>query len=343
MSRQRLAAIVLAAAILTLPAGLAVAGGTINSVPDWHQPCLIGAPNGPDNGAAPAVGQACYKAWCVPSAAADIMGYWRDVKGCAGVADAAVYASGATIAWAPPAPVDWQDDSADASSIPLVPNVIPGGARGAGQDLGWYLNTNDQGDQSLPSAGGGYTFSGTKIADIQQGLTNYLSNAGYASAVVTESACNHLTGWAKIKAEIDAGRPIMGLFSHGAIIETGTAEYDWNPNPADYDSQTGEEWGDGKNGHAMTIVGYLDPGDAGNPWANMDTIIVQDNRRHNVGGVPEADNNLLQQKLKFYDTNLAQGVAPWTGYVAVDVPEPVALAMLAAGGAVLLRRRRRPR
>ncbi len=322
---------------VVLLAGSAMGGNVINSVPDWHQPCLIGAPNGPDNGANPGAGQACYKAWCVPSAASNVMGYWRDVKGCNKIADGAVYASGAVIAWNPPVPTDWQDDGADASSIPTV----GGGARGAGADLGWYLNTNDQGDQTLASAGGGETFTGTKIADIQSGLTNYLTAAGYPANSVVYSACTQQVGWGTITTEIDAGRPLLGVFMHGAFSETGPGDWDWDPNYDPVDSQTGEEWGPGATGHVMTIVGYLNVGDAGNPHVNMDAIIVQDNRIHNIGGAAEATNNFCQHVLPFFNTATQQGVGPWVGYVSIDVPEPATLSLLTLGALAALQRGRR--
>ena len=322
-----------------LTATSAWAGGLVIGVADWHQPCLIGGGNGPDNGGNPLAG-ACYKAWCVPSAASDIMGFWRDVKGFNGVADAPAYFSGSLIGWAPPVPTDWQDDGADAASIPTV----GGGARAAGQDLGWYLNTNDQGDQSLLGAGGGGAFSGTKTADIQQGLVNYLTAAGYGGATVNESICGHVAGWATITAEINAGRPLIGMFTHGAIsqVPTGGDEWQWDPSYEPNDSDTGEEWGNGANqGHAMAIVGYLNAGDPGNPYANKDTIIVQDNRRHWVGGAWEADNTLGQIKLPFYDTLLQQGACPWKGDVTIDIPEPSTLLLLSLGAVAALRRRRR--
>jgi len=331
----------LCALAITLMVTVAWGGNLINNVPDWHQPCLIGAPNGPDNGGNPAAGQACYKAWCVPTAAADIMGYWRDVKGCNAIADATPYVSGTTIPWAPPVPTDWQDDAADATSIPLA----GGGFRVAGADLGWYLNTNDQGDQTLPGAAGGGAFSGTKTAAIQQGLTNYLAVHGYGTATVTQAACNNLVGWGVIKTEIDAGRPLMGLFVCGAFSQLGGTEdpnkWKWDPSYDPNDTQTGEDWGPGGNGHAMTIVGYLNSGDAGNPYANTDTIIVQDNRRHWVNGAWEADNVLGQIALPFYDVGQQQNVAPWTGYVSVNVPEPATLSLLGAGSLLAVLRRRR--
>ena len=185
----------------------AAANGMVNNVPDWHQPCLIGGGNGPDNGANPGPGQAKYKAWCTPTAASDIMGWWRDQQGCSNIADANVYANGTTIGWNPPNPTDWQDDGADASSIPTQ----GGGARGSGLDLGWYLNTNDQGDQTLananPTGGGGEEFTATKRADIQAGLTNYLNAAGYNANTVTHNAGqNAAQGWQTITTEINAGR-----------------------------------------------------------------------------------------------------------------------------------------
>jgi hypothetical protein len=316
------------------------AGGIVNGVPDWHQPCLIGGGNGPDNGGNPGAGQACYKAWCVPTAVSDIMGFWRDVKGCMAVADGQAYVSGSLIPWTPPTPTDWQDDAADASSIPTV----GGSFRANGADLGWYLNTNDQGDQSLPNAGGGETFSGTKTADIQQGISNYLNAAGYMTATVNESICDAATGWATITSEIDAGRPLIGLFTHGSITQStpGSNEWYWSSYSDPNDPQTGEEWGDGANkGHAMTIVGYLNGGDAGTPDPNVDCIIVQDNRRHTIDGAAEADNNFYQHILPFYNTAAQMGVAPWKGYVTIDIPEPATMLLLSMGAVVALRRRRR--
>ncbi len=311
---------------LVLVPGYSVFGArvVINGVPDWHQPCLIGPPSGPDNGGNPPAGAAKYKAWCVATSAADIMGYWRDVKGKNGVADGTVYFSGMLIGWAPPVPTDWQDDSADASSIPISGN---GAHRGAGSDLGWYLNTNDQGDATLPGAGAGETFSGTKTADAQQGLTNYLTAAGYGTAVVSHLACNHQIGWAKIMTELNAGRPLIGHFSHGNFFQSSPGnlyEWEWGMDPNPVDDQTGEDWGQGGGnglGHAMTIVGYLTAADVGNPWQGLyDVIVVQDNRRHKLNGVNEADNNFFQHYLPFFDVQTGLGVAPWVGYTTIDIP-----------------------
>ena len=336
---MRLAAVLAVATLAAIPAG---AGVVINGVPDWHQPCLINPPNGPDNGGNPGNGLACYKAWCVPTASADIMGYWKDILGFAGIADNALYnALGGNIAWNPGAnPRNWQDDSADALSIPTV----GGGARAVGaQDLGWYLNCNDQGDQTLPGAGGGGTFSGTKRIAVQTGLINYLTAAGYPQAQVSHQLCVHTVGWAKITAEINAGRPLLGHFTHGAMSPGAPGQWLWDANPLE-DSQTGADWSESEDGnglgHVMAIVGYYAAGDANNPFGGagsvLDVIVAQDNRRHGA----EIDNVLLQHNLPFYDTNLGQGVAPWVGYTTINIPEPGTMVLLALVGlAVFLRRR----
>ena len=88
-----------------------------------------------------------YLAWCTPTAAANVMGYWQDVRGMP-IGDGIPYVDEAKIPWNPPTgPVDWQDFCADATSIPAR-----GSHRSFGQDLGYYLNTNDEGDIYLQNS-----------------------------------------------------------------------------------------------------------------------------------------------------------------------------------------------
>ncbi len=105
--------------------------------------------------------------------------------------------------------------------------------------------------------------------------------------------------------------------------------WEWDYSPPDYDPQTREEWSSSGCGHMMTIVGYLNPGDLAGNVNNM--IIVQDNRRHQIGGVLEGDNNFSQQILPFCPP-AGGGIAPWKGHVTANVPEPGTLALLAVAG-----------
>jgi len=318
----------------------------VNNVPDWHQPCLIGAPNGPNGGPNPGAGLANFRAWCAPSAASNIMGFWQDVNGF-NVADGAAYFSGALINWAPPAPASWQDNAADASSIPLRGTGV---ARGAGADLGWYLDTNDQGDQVgapnlLPNNGGGPAgeqFTGTKRVNQVPGIQNYLAARGFAASTVVRTgggAAAIGAGWANIVAEINAGRPLIGEFDHFNIAALGAPngpEYMWDT-PISMDPITGEEWNAGAGlGHATTIVGYI-VGNVNVP----NKIIVQDSRRYLLAnGAPENDNFFAQIILPF-STVGGQAASPWDANIAITViPEPGVWALLMCAGVLSFRRRR---
>ena len=335
------------AVVLSASAGVAHARqASVIGVPDWHQPCLIGAPNGPDGGANPGGGAANYRAWCAPSAAANIMGFWQDVHGF-NVADGAAYFSGSVFNWAPPVPNNWQDRAADASSVPLRGTGL---ARVAGSDLGWYLNTNDQGDQigfpnPLPNNGGGGAgeqFTGTKRVNMVPGLQNYLAAAGLPLSTVVRTgggAANIAAGWNTIVAEINAGRPVIGEFDHFNIVPIANPngpEYSWDT-PISTDPQTGEEWNAGAGlGHATTIVGYI-PGNLNIP----NKIIVQDSRRYNMAnGFPETDNLFAQIVLPF-STVGGQSASPWDADIAINViPAPGAGMLLMAAGLISLRRKR---
>ena len=188
-----------------------------------HPRCIPGIRAGAPN----------YAAWCAASTAADIMGYWHDVKGKAGIADGMLYAKR-------------RGHNRLGSARPdrlarRFGRCLPGSHQGRRphprQKRPRLVNdTNDQGDVGMPGsggAGGSETFAGTKCAALQPGLKNYLTAAGYPAATVTykafpavPAAADWSADWSTIVTEVNAGRPLMGLFSHGQIFDPAA-----NPTP----------------------------------------------------------------------------------------------------------------
>jgi hypothetical protein len=320
----------------------------IVGVPDWDQPVKAGPP--PNLGAG-------WNAWCVPTAAADIMGYYRDKGTTNLIADALVFPN--KNGWAgPPKAADYQDDTADPRSAdPPLFGVVRG-------DIGWYMNTNDLGQTATLPAGG--TYAGTKNADIKAGLdgskagfTGYFPGSGLNNVTVRNAAANALlntvpggpftvaTVWNRILTEINAGRPVLISFTHGAFINriqvrgggpAGLPDYDlarWASSNPGGDTSVGEIWDDDL-GHTMTLVGYWD-NDATNPFYDCQTlrapkaIIVYDNR----DGFLNNPARPLPLVLPF------DGTAPWLMNTEILIPEPATMLLLASGGALLVLRRRR--
>ena len=86
--RWIIASLIVAAMALTLvtPAQAVVtSSGLILQVPDWNQPNPVQYPN--DGLPAKVAGMDAYSDWCSPTAGANIMGYWEDVKGYVGLTD----------------------------------------------------------------------------------------------------------------------------------------------------------------------------------------------------------------------------------------------------------------
>ena len=312
----------------------------ITGVPDWDQPVFAAgqAPGG------------AWGAWCVPTATANIVGYYRD-KGVGGtIGDATAFPAGGVFG----VNADWQDDTAD--------NVQA--ARG---DLGWYYNTNDLG------LGGGTppSYRGTQLVHIQKGMTgggglvgtgsgyfpahgvnnvsvknygSHLMNTGIYSNFDTtpdlQSTHTDAAGFTEIMNEINAGRPLLGHFDHFVLgtKSRGSASfgaYDaafWGDAPVfdpelDYiDDATGEIWNPAEGlGHTVTITGYFLLGDFENPFGKSNAIIVHDNTDGYIPLVLPWDSS-----------------SPWSGLTEIsNVPEPMTLSLLAPGMAGIVRRRKR--
>ena len=264
----------------------------IPHVPDWDQPVHVPAANQAPSGP--------WGAWCVPTATANIVGYYND-KGVAGIGDDMVFP--VTVPWKDP---NWQDDTADGNLVPQR------------TDLGWYLNTNDLGLDGNPNSPG---YRGTKLQHIMDGAagnggligggSGYFPSAGLLDVFVTNYGAYRMdpgiypafdtTGHAQhlhidgaayslIMTEIDANRPLLAHFDHFNLSSRTRAsdpnlggDFDWATwgSPPEYDpngyidDETGEVWHPSEGlGHTATVVGYW--ADANNPAGAL-AIIVYDN------------------------------------------------------------------
>ncbi|MDZ7721397.1 MAG: FlgD immunoglobulin-like domain containing protein [candidate division KSB1 bacterium] len=243
--------------IIILPAlvNSAVPGSMIGNVPDNNQP--------------PANAQAAY---CLPMSAVNIIEYWDTVQKRAGAYG------------------------------------VLGGLSGykAAADIAWFCATNGGGSSSRDNASRGLT--GTLRQDIEPGLAEFFPwdtdlTYGYTNSQVLPNKLDtewtvdmdYTEGFDHIKAEIDAGRPVILCFSNWDISPGDTLAdvslpepvtwYTWNIPPANtpqIEDAPYEYWYldvRAEPGHAVTGIGYLeqyDP-DAGAPAPLDDWVIVRDN------------------------------------------------------------------
>ena len=286
----------------------------LQAAPDWNQPYRYAAPFGPGPG--PGTGKGPYDAWCAPTSAAGLLGYWEDGLGVP-LADGFPFSAGpAAVPW--PTPAIWHDRSlGDPRSAPG-----PVGTFGL-TDLGWWMDTNNSGY----SGWGNPPHAGTYVKDVHLGLVEalgelaanipglptawWVATQGAALAFGTSTAGHPATvhassgsAWSEVASEIKMGRPILIHWSHWAIVPLGPilppgsgtgAEagyggtfFDFGPPPAAGDDpwDNGEVWsneGEGPEtslGHTTLAVGFIQAGDPDDPLAATnptDWVIVHDN------------------------------------------------------------------
>ncbi len=333
----------------------------IVGVPDWNGPIAVdnNLPDpGPVNFVNNPVANSPVNAWCVPTAMANIAGYYRDLGAVATIADAFVFPNTSVRPAA-----DWRDDTLDTLTAPPAFR----------QDIGWYMNTNDIGDQvGVPIIG---PMGGTHYANIEPGARNYLTAAGLlppAIVVTFTDSANGAVNWLdtsgvaaprtvpmayqRIVNEIDSDQPMLLHVSHWNLVlrkanaggPANLPDYDdaqWGPYAAQ--GPGGETYSD-DIGHTVTIVGYWNGGPglvAGHPFSGLgnggstpDAVIVHDN----CDGTLANPTRPLPLVLPFANLQQIAGLnVPWVMQTEFSqIPEPAALSLLVLGGLALIRRRR---
>ncbi|NLH74976.1 MAG: hypothetical protein GX456_18160 [Verrucomicrobia bacterium] len=328
----------------------------LQNVPDWNQPTLAD-PNLPDPGPVNQwgnPGQGSTAAWCTPTASADLIGYYRDRSPSLSIADASAFPNtGAR-------PVsDWRDDLVDTAIATPVP------ARTQRADLGWFLNTNNDGDGTLPFQG---AMAGTHYGNILPGLANYFAAHNLVPQIINYSGMPDGFGgylydnsgipaphtvansYLRIQSEINANRPVLLHVAYWNVVNRQLLGNNYEQ----------AVWGDPVQsgpggtvyitteiGHTVVVIGWIDINDPLNPWqGQVDAIIVHDNS----DGTLRADNKpLAGLVLPYGGGGAAQGLnVPWNMQTElIGVPEPatagtvVGMSLLA--GATLGRRISRAR
>ena len=313
----RLAGLVLVVSFAVAAPANSVVVFLVNDAPDWNQPYQYLLPNGP--GPNPSPGPDPFDAWCAPTAAADLLGYWEDSHGLP-VADGMPFAAGPNaVPW--PIPAVWHDRALGdpRSGAATTPTLTP-------NDLGWWMDTNNQGYAGW----GNGPHRGTYVKDVHAGLGELLQEiaalipglpllwmtstrgasvalGNVPSGTAATSHSSAISAWKEIVDEIKSDRPVLVHWSHWRIaplgqLSPGTGQgsesvyggtyykFSGGPNSGDpWDND--EEWsseGDGAGfnlGHTTTAVGFIaagDPEDIFAPSAPTNWVVVHDN----VSGTP---------------------------------------------------------
>jgi hypothetical protein len=222
----------------------------IHQVPDWNQPSayvdLYDANGNPIN---------AYDGWCAPTAGGNIMGYWEDVRGLAGLADGSVF-TGIAGAY-PNTPGTWQQGLWNDGII----------------EMGWHMDTGNWRTNNGPFPP---VVGSTAMNDILPGLLSYAKTGWVDPTGVVKKAYNRseLSGlvtyprgytdksnvalkdmWANYLAEIDAAQPAVVTFDHWVDVTTLDNRITINGH---YEAETYFGWDDRLDPHTVVGVGYID-------------------------------------------------------------------------------------
>jgi len=298
-----------------LLASQAVGSALLTTAPDWNQPNNYAAGE-------PALNVGDYPAWCSPTAAACLMGYWEDTKGMAGLTDG--------VAW--PGTI--------AGGYPGTAGTHTQGLWNDGTvELGWYMDTGGFGP---PPVGGGPfppLAGNTPFANIAGGMGTYATTAWVdAGTGISKTAYpNTLVGtdivgvaglttaqmWANYCNEISSNRPALVSFDKWVLTDgpqqvpgfQGFCDiqplwYQWD--------QFGDE------PHTTCGVGFIDLTAGFQNNGTDEWFVVQDNWSTTVRYVA-----------------VPLGIEHVQNDYVFQIPEPASLALILMGAAPLFRRRRK--
>ena len=324
MRCKRIATIMVIGILLAWSAPNASADALILNVPDWNQPNNYVA-------AEPKLNNNDYPQWCSPTAGANIMGYWEDVKGCTGLTDQ----------------TDFYNDVPNSPGYPGTAGTWEQGLWHDGTvEMGWHMDTGSWQTNAGPFPPG---VGMTNWGAINAGLLGYATgswtdndyppppgvpNPGTGivkvaypnTTVTTQNFANTPLAamWPVYTAEIDAARPVECSFDRWVntmpLIRTKVVN-----------GQTVEfyAWSLSGVGHSVVGVGYIDSTPA--TYDGNEFFICQDNWAGpgmGAGGTGQ------------YVAVPVDDVWQQNDYVT-NVPEPFTMTLLVLGSAGLILRRKR--
>ena len=265
--------------------------------PDWNQPSDYPDSFDPYGPAGTGIG-GIWRAWCVPTCAAMLIGHWEDVKSRSYLADGSADGNQSNFSMGYQGPSwglgsEWHDYCADGDS---ASGPHPLRLRRSVADFGVYMDTNGEGLIGKPN-------TGTYYMDVDVGMNKFFAAKGMSGGMPaqnlkawTEGIDPYFGGFSlsnltnSVKSEIENNRTVIAHFEHWDIyqvspggpgngeeteeeeFEIGDYEFSDEPMGDLYEEEWNYETGDGGLGHSVLVVGYTE-----NIFGAVTHLIVHDN------------------------------------------------------------------